>query len=131
MPVKQNTSSILLYTGTALVVAVLAYGAVKIPAMALSLGICVAVGLVVFAWRFVPPARDAGASGAEVKTSPTSLKVAAAAILFGFLLLFFAMPSIMIWLADFSPWLAAGFGTLAVLSFFLIFWLRARQQRGN
>jgi hypothetical protein len=57
--------------------------------------------------------------------------VAAAIIFFGFLLLFFAMPSVMMWLAEFSPWLAAGFGTLAVLSFFLIFWLRARYQRGK
>lgn len=55
--------------------------------------------------------------------------LAAAIIFFGFLLLFFAMPAIMLWLADFSPWLAAAFGTIAVLSFFLIFWLRARHQR--
>lgn len=64
-------------------------------------------------------------SGANQK-SPA---VAAAIIFFGFLLLFFAMPAIMLWLADFSPWLAAAFGTIAVLSFFLIFWLRARHQR--
>jgi len=55
--------------------------------------------------------------------------IVAAVIFFGFLLLFFAMPAIMLWLADFSPWLAAAFGTVAVLSFFAIFWLRARHQR--
>jgi hypothetical protein len=55
--------------------------------------------------------------------------LAAALIFFGFTLLFFAMPAIVLWLAKFSPWLAAAFGALAVLSFFLIFWLRARHQK--
>ncbi|WP_281976489.1 hypothetical protein [Pseudorhizobium flavum] len=56
--------------------------------------------------------------------------VAAALIFVGFLALFFVMPPIMIWLAEtFSPYLAAAFGVLAVVSFFLIFWLRARHQR--
>jgi hypothetical protein len=55
--------------------------------------------------------------------------IAAAVIFVGVGLLFFVMPTIMIWLAQFSPWLAAAFGTLAVLSFFLLFWLRARYQR--
>jgi hypothetical protein len=56
---------------------------------------------------------------------------AAAVILVGFLLLFFAMPPIMLWLAEFSPWLAGAFGIAAVLAFFLIFWLRARYQRNR
>lgn len=56
--------------------------------------------------------------------------IAAAVILLGFLGLFFVMPPIMLWLADeFSPWIASVFGVLAVLSFFLVFWLRARHQR--
>ncbi|MBP2549993.1 putative membrane protein [Neorhizobium galegae] len=57
--------------------------------------------------------------------------IAAAIIFLGFTLLFLVMPSIVLWLSQFSPWLAAGFGALAVLSFFLIFWLRARHQRGR
>lgn len=127
---KQNTSSILLYVGTALVLAALLYGAWSSPTMALSLGICVAIGLVVYAWRFVPPPRNSGgAVGSDADQRPAARKMAAAVIFFGFLILFFVMPSIMTWLAQFSPWLAAGFGTLAVLSFFLIFWLRARSQR--
>lgn len=65
-------------------------------------------------------------SGNNVK-SPA---IAAAVILLGFLGLFFVMPPIMLWLADeFSPWAAAVFAVLAVLSFFLVFWLRARYQR--
>lgn len=65
------------------------------------------------------------------KPSGRSPAIAAAIIMFGFMLLFFVMPQIMVWLGGFSPWLAAGFGLLAVLSFFLVFWLRARHQRGR
>jgi hypothetical protein len=56
--------------------------------------------------------------------------IAAAFIFIGFMALFFVMPPIMLWLAErFSPYVAAAFGVLAVLSFFLVFWLRARHQR--
>lgn len=55
--------------------------------------------------------------------------IAAAAIILGFGLVFYVMPKIMLWLGDYSPWLAAAFGTVAVLCFFLLFWLRARYQR--
>lgn len=62
---------------------------------------------------------------------PRSPAIAAAIIMLSVGLLFFLMPRIMLWLGDYSPWLAAAFGTLAVLAFFLIFWLRARYQRGR
>lgn len=55
--------------------------------------------------------------------------LAALLIILGVGILFYVMPKVMIWLADYSVWLAAGFGILAVLSFFAIFWLRARYQR--
>lgn len=55
--------------------------------------------------------------------------LAAALIIVGFGLVFFVMPKIMLWLGDYSPWLAAAFGSVAVLCFFLLFWLRARYQR--
>ncbi|WP_026620708.1 protein-S-isoprenylcysteine O-methyltransferase Ste14 [Ensifer sp. WSM1721] len=58
-----------------------------------------------------------------------SAAVAAAVILLVVGIGFFALPSIMLVLGDISPWLAAGFGALFVLAFFLIFWLRARHQR--
>ncbi|MCO5731828.1 hypothetical protein [Rhizobium sp. SSA_523] len=61
--------------------------------------------------------------------SARSAAIAAAVIMAGFMLLFFVMPRIMVWLGDYSPWFAGGFGLLAVLSFFLVFWLRARHQR--
>jgi membrane protein YdbS with pleckstrin-like domain len=60
----------------------------------------------------------------------TRSPVFAAAVIFVCVaLLFFVMPNIMLWLADYSPWLAAAFGAVAVLSFFLLFWLRGRYQR--
>ena len=62
---------------------------------------------------------------------PRSPAVAAAVIMLAVGLLFFVMPKIMLWLGDYSPWLAAAFGALAVMAFFLIFWLRARYQRGR
>ena len=65
----------------------------------------------------------------EPQKKERSPAFAAAIILLGAGLLFFAMPKIMLWLGDFSPWLAAIFGTAAVLAFFLIFWLRALYQR--
>lgn len=69
----------------------------------------------------------------ESKTVPQnkdrSPLFAAAAIIIGFGLVFYAMPKIMLWLGQYSPWLAAAFGTVAVLCFFLLFWLRARYQR--
>ncbi|MDQ0321891.1 putative membrane protein [Pararhizobium capsulatum DSM 1112] len=55
--------------------------------------------------------------------------IAAAVILLVVGVGFFLLPKAMIWLGGFSPWLAAAFGTLCVLAFFLIFWLRARYQR--
>jgi membrane protein YdbS with pleckstrin-like domain len=55
--------------------------------------------------------------------------VAAAVILLVVAAGFFILPKIMLWLGTFSPWLAAAFGAVFVLAFFLIFWLRARYQR--
>ena len=64
-------------------------------------------------------------------STPKSQAIAAAIILVGFGLLFFLMPNIKLWLGGFSPVVAGIFGTLCVLAFFLVFWLRARQQSKN
>jgi hypothetical protein len=67
-------------------------------------------------------------SGApERKTSSPAL--AALIILLGTGVAFYFLPRIMIALGEISPWLAGTFGTLLVLGFFLVFWLRARYQR--
>lgn len=55
--------------------------------------------------------------------------IAAAIILVVAGLGFFVLPSIMLKLGDISPWLAAAFGVIFVLGFFLLFWLRACHQR--
>jgi len=65
----------------------------------------------------------------ESEKKDRSPAIAAAIILLVVGVGFYILPSIMLWLGNFSPWLAAAFGTLFVLGFFLIFWLRARHQR--
>ena len=62
---------------------------------------------------------------------PPSPAIAAAIILVGVGVAFFVLPSIMIALGEISPWLAGAFGTLVVLAYFALFWLRARYQRSR
>ncbi|HBF31759.1 hypothetical protein [Rhizobium sp.] len=54
---------------------------------------------------------------------------AAAVIVLGFGLAMAFLPKLVLWIGDFSPLLAAVVGSLILLSFFVIFWLRARYQR--
>lgn len=63
--------------------------------------------------------------GNKEKSSAIAAAIILAVVGIGFLIL----PSIMLWLGEISPWLAAGFGSLFVLGFFLLFWLRALHQR--
>lgn len=58
-----------------------------------------------------------------------SAALAALFILLGTGVVFYFVPRVMISLGDASPWLAAAFGAILVLGFFLLFWLRARYQR--
>lgn len=67
-------------------------------------------------------------SGERKGKSPT---LAALFILLGTGVVFYFLPRVMIALGDVSPWLAGVFGTLLVLGFFLLFWLRARYQRSR
>ncbi|NTJ44935.1 hypothetical protein G6L28_20285 [Agrobacterium larrymoorei] len=63
-------------------------------------------------------------------SSTKSAALAAVAIILGFGMLFYIMPIVTLWLANnFSVWLAVAFDVVAVLAFFLVFWLRARHQR--
>ncbi|HEV7304994.1 hypothetical protein [Ensifer sp.] len=64
-----------------------------------------------------------------MQTKEKSPAIAAAIILVLAGLGFFVLPSIMLKLGEISPWLAAAFGVIFVLGFFLLFWLRARYQR--
>ncbi|HCL66524.1 MAG TPA: hypothetical protein DIC56_17140 [Rhizobium sp.] len=58
-----------------------------------------------------------------------SSAIAAAIIILGVGIMLFVLPKIVLWVGDFSPVLATVLGSLVILSFFLIFWLRARYQR--
>lgn len=55
--------------------------------------------------------------------------IAAGIILAVFAVGFFLMPTVVLFIGNFSPLLAAGVGGLFVLGFFAVFWLRARYQR--
>jgi predicted membrane protein len=55
--------------------------------------------------------------------------IAAAIILLCFGLAMGFMPKLVLWIGAFSPLLAAIVGSLILLSFFAILWLRARHQR--
>ena len=63
--------------------------------------------------------------------SGKSAALAALLIMLGTGVVFYFLPRVMIALGDVSPWLAGVFGTLLVLGFFLLFWLRARYQRSK
>lgn len=63
--------------------------------------------------------------------SPKDKKAVIAA---GIILLFFGLamgflPKLVLWIGAFSPLLAAAVGSVILLSFFAIFWLRSRYQR--
>lgn len=57
--------------------------------------------------------------------------IAAALILVGATVALMILPKLVLWLGNYSPMLAAGVGGLIILSFFAVFWLRARYQRRN
>ena len=65
----------------------------------------------------------------EPERKGRSPALAALVILIGTGIVFYFLPRVMVALGDVSPWLAGVFGTLIVLGFFLLFWLRARYQR--
>lgn len=58
-----------------------------------------------------------------------SAAIAAAVFLLLFGAGFLVLPSVMLYLGTISPYLAALVGTLFVLAFFFVLWLRARYQR--
>ena len=67
----------------------------------------------------------------EPERKGRSPALAALVILIGTGIVFYFLPRVMVALGDVSPWLAGVFGTLIVLGFFLLFWLRARYQRNR
>ncbi len=65
----------------------------------------------------------------DPKTRNTA--IAAAIIMLAFGLVAFYMPSIMLALGERSPLAAGAAAIIFVAAFFLVFWLRARSQKGK
>lgn len=63
------------------------------------------------------------------KNSNRSAAYAALAIVLGFGLVLLGLPKLVLWIGDFSPVLAAVVGTVGIMSFFIVLWLRARHQK--
>ncbi|MBC7313994.1 MAG: hypothetical protein H5U11_16015 [Rhizobium sp.] len=63
------------------------------------------------------------------KKSDRSSAYAALAIVLGFGLVLLGLPKLVLWIGDFSPVLAAVVGTVGIMSFFIVLWLRARHQK--
>ncbi|MBX4868663.1 hypothetical protein [Rhizobium bangladeshense] len=60
-----------------------------------------------------------------------SQAIAAAVILLGAGLVLYFLPTIVLWIGNFSPVLAIAVGVCLIMAFFAVFWLRARYQRGR
>lgn len=58
-----------------------------------------------------------------------SQAIAAALILVGAGVVLYFLPSLVLWIGNYSPVLAVIVGAVLILGFFWIFWLRARYQR--
>ncbi|WP_028746769.1 hypothetical protein [Rhizobium mesoamericanum] len=63
------------------------------------------------------------------KSEGRSQAIAAAIILLAAGLVLYFMPTIVLGLGSYSPYLAVGVGACLVLAFFVVFWLRGRYQR--
>ncbi len=127
---KPNIFSIILNVGTAVVVAALAYASYKSATVAWSVGLCVAIGLVVYAFRFLPePKKAVRKDGVELSPrSQTKQAAVVVAVIFGLMLV---VPTVVLWLGRYSPELGALVGAVALMAIFLILWLRSRHQRSH
>ncbi|WP_246780421.1 hypothetical protein [Rhizobium sp. AQ_MP] len=127
---KPNIFSIILYVGTAVVAAVLAYASFKSATVAWSVGICVAIGVVVYGFSLLPePKKVARKEGGPVSPrSPAAQAAAVVAVIFGLMLV---VPTVVLWLGRWSPELGALVGAVALMAMFLILWLRSRYQRSR
>lgn len=60
-----------------------------------------------------------------------SSAIAAAVILIGIGSVIYFLPTIVLWIGNYSPALGFAVGAALLMGFFLIFWLRARYQRNR
>jgi hypothetical protein len=66
-----------------------------------------------------------------VSPESRSQAIAAAIILLGAGLVLYFLPTIVLWIGNFSPALGIAVGACLIMAFFAVFWLRARYQRGK
>jgi hypothetical protein len=66
-----------------------------------------------------------------VNQESRSQAIAAAIILLGAGLVLYFLPTIVLWIGNFSPTLAIFVGVCLIMAFFAVFWLRARYQRSR
>jgi hypothetical protein len=128
---EKNIFSIILNVGTVLVVAALAYGSYLNTTVAYSVGICVLIGIVVYAFRFLPaPKRKARAEGSSpaAAKSPAASAAIVVAVVVGLMLL---LPTIVLGIGSYSPELGALVGAVGLMAMFLILWLRSRYQHSH
>ena len=127
---KPNIFSIILYVGTAVAVAALAYASFQSATVAWSVGICVAIGIVVYAFSKLPEPKKVARSEEASRTarSPAAQAAVVVAIIFGLMLI---VPTVVLWLGRYSPELGALVGGVALMAMFLILWLRSRYQRSR
>lgn len=127
---KPNIFSIILYVGTAVVAAALAYASFKSATVAWSVGICVAIGVVVYGFSLLPePKKVVRSEGAPAsQRSPAAQAAVVVAVIFGLMLI---VPNVVLWLGKYSPELGALVGGVALMALFLILWLRSRYQRSH
>jgi len=64
-----------------------------------------------------------------VSPESRSQAIAAAVILLGAGLVLYFLPTIVLWIGNFSPTLGITVGFCLIMAFFAVFWLRARYQR--
>jgi hypothetical protein len=67
----------------------------------------------------------------DAKNNDRSSALAAGLVLFGFAAVLLGLPTIVLWIGNYSPALAAVVGTVGIMSFFAVLWLRARYQRNH
>lgn len=127
---KPNIFSIILYIGTVVTIAALGYASFKSATVAWSVGICVAIGVVVYGFSLLPePKKVARSEGASTtQRSPAAQAAAVVAVIFGLMLV---VPTVVLWIGRWSPELGALVGAVALMAMFLILWLRSRYQRSH
>lgn len=126
---KPNIFSIILYVGTAVTVAALAYASFQSATVAWSVGICVAIGVVVYAFSKLPEPKKIARSEETSSTTRSPAQAAVVvAVIFGLMLV---VPTVVLWLGRYSPELGAFVGGVALMAMFLILWLRSRYQRSR